>query len=740
MGEIRMKPFLASKNVFDIEISGNLGEFFINQKDTQNGSIPVTFIQTSVSLETSNSHEERLLRELRPFREIFNISELDFEDILQRDLDDSRVSSELIPYLLKAAPSGLVKFFPPIIAVLLPCKNNSIQERFAPVTSNLKPTGNPDFQTLVTLSKGDTEPSFELEKYVDKNGNIEFSYPGSLKINSTANKLIIVDGQHRAMALLALFRNITEWPDKAEKYKRFYEQWTDSSFSQYDLKKVRLPVCICVFNSLNETNQIDPTTVSKACRSIFLALNKNARPVSRARNFLLQDSDIISVLLRETLHEIKSFKPTDNELLRLHSVQLDSPNNESVISSPTAITSVMNLYNILDRLLMSGNFERGIFQHNHRLEKMQILNHLVKKLNLTEEFADDELRTSYRDIISSSHQEKIILAYNKSLSNIIIKCFDEIALYRAHNSTCIKFENKLKTEYKIQHGMMFEGEGFRNSYIDHSKKLEELTSNQNTGLSRISEGFSKEISLYKNTITDFQKERAAEYIGIKLTTDHPQTITIVNEVFKLFSTSAFQTALVDAVFSECIQNVDQSGEIINDYIASLNTTLNILDSSNKEKSLINLSRIFFKGISKIDGAIETKQPLSFKQLLIGGEMNPGHWPYMRHIIYEIWFANTNLEFIKNHLQDNIQNSRHIQGRQLFKRLKNNYLVQENKSEQELATEEVNILSGQTYTIFSEALDSIKNHLKLDKKLFISEIKKEVETEYEEELSKVDTSD
>ena len=52
-------------------------------------------------------------------REVIPAEELDFNQLLQRDLDDHRVAVNLIPYLLSPDWTGPA-FFPPIVAVVLP--------------------------------------------------------------------------------------------------------------------------------------------------------------------------------------------------------------------------------------------------------------------------------------------------------------------------------------------------------------------------------------------------------------------------------------------------------------------------------------------------------------------------------------------------------------------------------------------------------------------------------------------
>jgi hypothetical protein len=58
----------------------------------------VEYLSTKASLErNSSSNEARLTENLLPVREALPINLLDFDALLQRDLDDHRVSISLIP-------------------------------------------------------------------------------------------------------------------------------------------------------------------------------------------------------------------------------------------------------------------------------------------------------------------------------------------------------------------------------------------------------------------------------------------------------------------------------------------------------------------------------------------------------------------------------------------------------------------------------------------------------------------
>src|SRR5207245_6348814 len=67
--------------------------------------------------------------------------------------------------------------------------------------------------------------AFKFEKLVDPASGEEFQIKlGRLSWNPEESKLVVIDGQHRAMALLAIDRTINDtWSESGEKYKYFYE-------------------------------------------------------------------------------------------------------------------------------------------------------------------------------------------------------------------------------------------------------------------------------------------------------------------------------------------------------------------------------------------------------------------------------------------------------------------------------------------------------------------------------------
>jgi len=171
---------------------GTYGEFTISSAED---SVRVQFLLTKMKPGSEGSWENVLTEQMVPWREVFKVEEVTFDEMLQRNLDDSRVAHSLIPYLLGES-GAFARFFPPILAVLVPKKieQPGIQPYYP----------QPQNESEVSISFGDL---FDFEK-AEIQGQL--SPLGLIKYNRQKTAFIIVDGQHRAMAVLALHRQIND--------------------------------------------------------------------------------------------------------------------------------------------------------------------------------------------------------------------------------------------------------------------------------------------------------------------------------------------------------------------------------------------------------------------------------------------------------------------------------------------------------------------------------------------------
>ena len=99
-------------------IYGSFGEFTIGNGVS---AVRAKYILTKIKPGNDGTWESELASQMKPWREVFNVEELSFDELLQRELDDSRVAHDLIPYLLGES-GNKASFFPPILAVIVPAE------------------------------------------------------------------------------------------------------------------------------------------------------------------------------------------------------------------------------------------------------------------------------------------------------------------------------------------------------------------------------------------------------------------------------------------------------------------------------------------------------------------------------------------------------------------------------------------------------------------------------------------
>lgn len=114
---------IASYNYQQV-IMGTFGCF-----KTSAGTVNFLESKAKITNNPDGSNESRLTQYLRPVREALPVSEMNFNQLLQRDLDDHRVAVELVPYLLTPRNEGPA-FFPPVVACLLPFSNRQPIDAF----------------------------------------------------------------------------------------------------------------------------------------------------------------------------------------------------------------------------------------------------------------------------------------------------------------------------------------------------------------------------------------------------------------------------------------------------------------------------------------------------------------------------------------------------------------------------------------------------------------------------------
>lgn len=329
-----------SGTTYSCAIEGNLGRFTTSAGE-------VIFLQTKARLSSPESQDisnaARLISLLIPAREALDVKEMDFNQLLQRDLDDHRIAHELVPYILKPHETGPA-FFPPILAALLPFQNRrpKIELPLIEVKHCQEDPLFPGAKWKMS-SVGDV---FRLQELSDASGTLDPKGMSILRWNDELSKLVIMDGQHRAMALLAVYRTISNsWGSSAssgERYRSFYEYKIREIISDIksngeclNVLKLEFPVTICIFPEYTGPGK----NSHLAARKLFVDVNKEAKPPSESRLILLSDTRLDHVLAREMLNHLRS--NCTNNYMPLFAVEYDNP--EPRTSTPRRWSAVTNL-------------------------------------------------------------------------------------------------------------------------------------------------------------------------------------------------------------------------------------------------------------------------------------------------------------------------------------------------------------------------------------------------------------
>lgn len=673
------------ESALDITLEGTVGSFKVDEIDSKsaNDGIEVKYILTHVSLSENNS-KSKLLSLLAPVREVFDLSQLGVDELMQRDIEDSRVSLELIPYLLDKSNSGLIKLFPPIVAIVLPLKPNSKEpdSYYKEVLYSISDTVlNDEYQEHKITSGKKGEEQFEFIQYSQDE---IFEDNGILKLSRDNSALAIVDGQHRAMALLALYRNLNQgWSDSNKSpYEEYYKVWPQKQIRKYDLSQLQLPVMICTFPKLDKKFD-NSTDVIRAARKVFLTLNKSAKTVSDSRNKLLNDQDITSECLRETLNFIKDLDLKDDTSLRIWNVELDQEKDKTKIVSDVAFTGVSHLYTLIDQVII-GSYAFGIEPKNKSGAPKKRLDESYIRLNLQnllkEEQKDNNTKFNYSDEIKIKFRD----SWKKNYIPLIVFIFSKLEIYSAFSRATLQLKNTIVDEHESRmEKVLFDGQAARRIFDDFISGIERRVTdgdlewntpeindvlNRSKGvINKRNDYIQKMSELRANFLFENIKKSQSKFFNDK------NIIVGLDKVYNtVFSTVAFQTALI-ATFTESLLrafnkiNPENVSKLLDEYVNSLNKFF----SPKNDNELIKFFSVFEGELKSNDEFIcFSDEGKSFRDVILSGEMQPSEWPKFRYLLLELW--NPTDQALKEIIQEDREKCRRQVSEKLVQKLIRNY--------------------------------------------------------------------
>ncbi|MDN7942222.1 DNA sulfur modification protein DndB [Burkholderia multivorans] len=645
-----------TQSALNVHVQGTVGTFRVTKADNEASGIEVKYVLTHVSL-SAKQGQTQLLDMLAPVREIFDLKQLDFDEIMQRDIDDARVSLELIPYLLDPSVSGQIKLFPPIVAIALPLQpvSRMPDTLYRKVTQTQAPSEQHKGYDELTITAGEVgAEQFQFRQFVLNNGEVMTTDGAMLSLSRDNCALAIVDGQHRAMALLALHRNLTGgWTDaKRSPYERYYKVWPDKEIRTYDLEHLQMPMIICTFPQLDAEWQKDMDVI-RAARRVFLTLNKTAKKVSDSRNRLLNDQDIVAECLRETLSHVKQFGSKDETGLRIFNIELDQEGDRVKVGSDVAFSGVSHLYHLTEHILMSDDIVRGIEAKGKVGAPRKRLHMAYVRLGLKDSIVqakrEANTRTNYSDEIANEFRTKWRELYVPPIERMLSK-FHPFAAFS--NATLALQQELIGAHDPELEKMLFDGQATARTFDEFREGLERRNKDKEPGWTspEITETLTRVDGLVtkrKTLVKGMRTNRASHFLSNlskqalnKVTVDNVLDEAIKDAIDGLFenvfSTVAFQTALI-CTYTEAIEQA--LGDITYSTTELLDEYLNNLHNIFAPSSVKELERLFrvFVGDLSVEPAVKvvTGGPV-FRNVVLPGELQPAEWPKYRYLLLEMW--------------------------------------------------------------------------------------------------------
>lgn len=364
------------------------------------------------AIRPQDPHGQKYVENVRPVREILdpsNIKEMD--QIIQRELDDQRIVSQLVPYILninkndnsKHDPFG-ISFFPSILGVLMP-KNFLIEKTGG--YSYPYPLKNDEITTY--LSKTESKRLWEIKQYKSPSGAT--TPLCLLKVNFQETDAVVIDGQHRINAFRAALGEMKKQPNPV--IREIYKNVDTIQSKEFDLS---IPVTFLWFESKDSDLEVEPQFIS---RKLFIDVNNSAKPIGKSRKILLDDSQIDHItvgLFYSEFARTSNFRHSEMSLVHLgydcpHDLRAKTNLPFTLITTPDRLRACFTYF--LLNLKTPAFFNNKRKPLNKGYSYTERKNDLIKRQEIMISFPD-----SYINIETSTDDYLSIEMYTISKANL----------------------------------------------------------------------------------------------------------------------------------------------------------------------------------------------------------------------------------------------------------------------------------------------------------------------------------
>lgn len=258
-------PKIISKDPFTQTLRGTFGRF------KTSASHDVHYLLTSIPIDE--------LSELSTASTLFTKDAIKFDELIQRDIDQTRVVKIANDYLVGS--TNKIVFFPPLLAcIVLMDPSGGMQRRYDDYSETVDTTAGSRILKAVWDKDGfelnlALGTKLEADRKISLQGGSDewFHDAGQIRLNPKRAKLVVLDGQHRLEAL----RLVKNGPHHAM------------------LQGVEVPVCLIFTPKAVKGSSED---MIEDFRELFVRVNEEAKRVSGHFLILLQDESYTAISVR----------------------------------------------------------------------------------------------------------------------------------------------------------------------------------------------------------------------------------------------------------------------------------------------------------------------------------------------------------------------------------------------------------------------------------------------------------
>jgi len=331
----------------------------------------------------------------------------DVNNVFQRNIDTNRVEKDIVKGYLNNFEK--IKFFNPITIAFIPIENKKVVKEYEELDL-------PNEILNLTFDDGTNDKLVEEYDITKNLSNIilferKDSELGQITWDRKTVKAIAVDGQHR---LYALKKFVADRPD---------------------FKDVLIPIIAIVFDDFQDR------TLTEYLREIFIDINKNAKPVSKTRNILLDDREIASILTKDMIKsDTKNEEGNENSLNpEILDWQSDNPKPDGSFQ----LTTVMLLHRIFSELYLqnkelttSNSFDpEAIEKFTNMVNRKFDIDKLIQDKNLDvitiSKHAQDIIDNGQTFSLNTKHNQLILESFRKKYKPIIYKIYTQLEPYKS---------------------------------------------------------------------------------------------------------------------------------------------------------------------------------------------------------------------------------------------------------------------------------------------------------------------